>query len=281
MNQVHPAQSIETPDSFNQSPKPKFPPLILWLIAFILGLGGFIIGKSSKTQHIAPTTLPYSVQTTASPHSSNTWQSYSNEKLGFEFQYPGDLTLSTSETTSSLTNMYINQPETGYSDSQYTEKYISFGIGVYNNSNTDKETNFVTESICRARDEISMGAHGKPLDLASCQEDIEKLFVPSTRGGISGIEADTGAFEQAFNYFIFTKNNLTFVISSAGIEGSLPSETARKTLDQILSTFTFVNEEKIVCGGPVLKPCPNGYTCQLQTVNSGNVEETSGICVKN
>lgn len=56
-----------------------------------------------------------------------------------------------------------------------------------------------------------------------------------------------------------------------------------KTLDQILATFRFVeqNIEGQVCGGPVLTPCPSGYTCQLVTTRSGNLEETSGSCVKN
>ena len=55
-------------------------------------------------------------------------------------------------------------------------------------------------------------------------------------------------------------------------------------LNQILFTFKFLdqntNNENRVCGGPVLEPCPSGYTCKTTAIKSGNVEETSGVCTK-
>lgn len=66
-------------------------------------------------------------------------------------------------------------------------------------------------------------------------------------------------------------DNLTFSTDEKNFD------KAMEILDQILSTFKFIEPDKISCGGIAGKECPTGSVCKLD----GNYPDAGGVCVKN
>ncbi|MBP9719311.1 MAG: hypothetical protein KBD46_02485 [Candidatus Levybacteria bacterium] len=75
--------------------------------------------------------------------------------------------------------------------------------------------------------------------------------------------------------FLFAFLITGFVLSILAIVFSNP-QVQREMQTQIKNQSVI---EGKVCGGPVLTPCPTGYTCKTTTVKSGKIEETSGVCI--
>lgn len=92
---TQPTEPIIPPPVIPDLPKPKsklLPILLIILLIILMGVGGLFIYKSYFSK---PTTQPINNSTTqpvSTPDPTIDWQTYTNDKLGFSFKYPKELT---------------------------------------------------------------------------------------------------------------------------------------------------------------------------------------------
>lgn len=220
-------------------------PILLTVLvcAIVFGFGGYSIGRQSvieqqltnggqkNTSGVMPTASPTPALTTPTSTTVNAlgnMKAYTNNTLGFSFQYPSDLFV------------YQGNPQT---DSQYWSNKINGGAplelgqdGIWLNmsfSNPGKTMNDFYNKIInlKVNESISESAVTK----------LSDLNTNSIKGAVyfQGVPTNfTG--EPAYTYeAVWIKGSLVYRLSfSAFTQENLQNQ--KKTFDQILSTFKFV-----------------------------------------
>lgn len=83
-----------------QTPPPQTPGnskkfltfLLVFVVMVVIGVGGYVLGtRKTQTPAKSPEPTPIaSIQPTFTPDPTANWKTYTNQKLGFQFQYPAD-----------------------------------------------------------------------------------------------------------------------------------------------------------------------------------------------
>lgn len=245
----------------------------LW---FLAGLGiltlGILVGflgtnflkPSSNQSALAPTLSPKDSsrfsQLASSPTPSSdltaNWKTYINTKYLYSIKIPHEW-----------------EPERGNPGADYTDEQLQQLDRMYWRNNTSMVSiemlnactnldqcfkQFQTDTSMRADTNYRYNTRGYKTTQGIYQS-IPSIESKSTYG--ENLKAVKGIF------FIY-KNNFWHLESL-----SLPS---LKEADQILSTFQFIDQNKIACGGIAGTSCTDGYTCKLD----GSYPDAGGTCIQ-
>lgn len=286
------------------------------LVIFLIIGGSYLIVLQSQRQG-SPSPQPIISPTAPSqppPIDDETanWKTYKEEKYGIEFEYPPDVGEPIVRYDSE--NIYItftNVRDIGLAI--YNYPYTSFGIkasevvasSLSENSVSDElqsEYPFYSEFLIIDGQNIFVGAR-----LLGCEKGVGSeggcnfylIFLSLLdKNGEQPSILSSGS-SNLFNKYssVIGGEDIAGDILRNDMEDDEVRSKAREIIDFIMThneiskmiepllitTFKFTDQESAegrVCGGPVLEPCPTGYVCQTKTIDSGDVSETSGECVK-
>lgn len=271
---VSPQVSTVIPDS-----KPKNH-IFVWIVVgvIILGIGitgGLFLSKQLyPTPQITPTPSPISQPPTLDPTAN--WKTYTNVSDGYLLKYPND---------------WIVQTLTDVKDKFYSfdalgkEMILSKTILGKNGYQMIIFRNFsgpISEEpqICVYPDsQIDSGTYA-PLRFTS--DIVTEIRDGGYRRSILNEYPDQIRFEVCKPRKNPSADGIIF--EPAYITYLTPKKYDFQTLnemDQILSTFSFVEDPSkktggTFCGGFAGTVCPEGYKCQLE----GNYPDASGTCIK-
>jgi hypothetical protein len=161
------------------------------------------------------------------------WKVYSSEKYGFEFRYPQDLKIIATEDAIFLRRELIT-------DVNNYDSNFSMNLNIYEKVDNIKLFDFVKEEICNKKDiELTPPPWGEKF-YTSCIKLCEETKKEYLNGTIKGISCMYNPNEMEANVVAFEKDKNIYTISiSTGETGSSVSTEGLKTLDQIVSTFSF------------------------------------------
>lgn len=239
-------------------PEPKSK-IWLWIVGGVLLLGvgivfGVLLGKQlySIPQPI-PTPSP-SVTSVQEGDPTANWKTYTNNNLGFTLKYPSEW-LQPKETLLSTST------EVGFNDN------LTIRSGIFYNQDLGRNSTFV--------------------------EVVEKYLpidgTPAKSFTIAGRDAKQVVYktgESLFEIVILIPSSISkdeiVIISYKIFPGDTPLQN--KQIDQILSTFKFLNKnsdpEGKFCGGIAANlpqnQCPDGYGCRYDN----HYPDASGVCIK-
>jgi hypothetical protein len=227
MNPTH--QPVQTPPEVAiLQPKPNYLKTIIFsvLIIITLSLIAYLVFQNQKLQkqvlnpQISPTIqAPSQTSKTVSsisisPDETAGWKTYRGD--GFDFRYPNNFKISEKLTDQSFTKY----PKT---------KYLS--ISENNNSEDGAVLLIYALPFIKQADQIQITK-----DFANTSEE-NITITPTTIGGVKGLEYKLPAMYE-YSLSIVDKSNQTFLFSKSGGYENI------KKLDQILSTFKFVDNKQ-------------------------------------
>lgn len=166
---------------------------------------------------ITSTATPKATTTTSATDETANWKTYTNEKYGFSFKYPGDWTYKTNAGTETLLTIGLFPPSK-------TEGYEYFGDITINVENSNGLTleDFAKEKNYASATEIEWNstAESEPINIS----------------GVSGIKYPQIAGMMPSTISIVKSGNYVYEIQDIK-----PSHQQDGIYDQILSTFEFTN----------------------------------------
>ena len=187
------------------------------VVLVIVAVAAFIFGRNSAMTPSVSQVLPTTIPITATPTLDVTanWKTYSSLKYGFLVKYPSDF--STQSTTDQLggTTLLFFPPNT---------TNISITLGQLDKTPSQSFSDWVN-SYMKLRDKQTFSI---PTNLTV--DSRPTIYLESSINS-------NGALLKSYGYLI-QKND------SAVIDIGTNSETTRSTLDQILSTFKFLDQNQ-------------------------------------
>lgn len=224
--------------------------LLLFVITLLFGaVGGYYLGVN-KNQLVTPSqlTTPPSQQTNplATPDETANWKTYTNEKYGFEFKYPENY---------SYTDKFKIQEESSFS----TFYELNFKKDIYKNVAQNPAIHFVAINTTKdiqtylhdeLQQEISSwetfkkesGLYGNEIPNINKTENVIINTISFTK--VSRERSPSAPNNKEIQYF-FKKGDVLYILYTN--YGSYNPDTKEdgsseiKTLDQILSTFKFLD----------------------------------------
>jgi len=203
--------------------------------------GGFFLRQS--VQPSSPLTpIP-------APDPTANWKTYSDKQL--TFRYPGDWTIDPIQVFGSRSEVEFKYQKTS-----------AFSLAYIANYNNKTEKPFAT------LEEFIGTRNGYVKEILLTGHKAKYIDDPGDSGHVVPYEA----------VFIFSPDRSS-IFSLRYTKAYFEKSGADKVLDQILSTFNFIDEantEAKFCGGIANIPCPSGYFCKLD----GSYPDAGGKCVK-
>jgi hypothetical protein len=271
INTTPPTQQPVQVQSIKESPKfsPRILIGLLFLLTLILVFGTYLFLASNKQQ--ALTSNPYEEQENLPPETEITdWITYKNDEHGFEFKYPNDITLSAHLNNLTLKREFI-------SDTKFYNRNFWLNVIIEEHQSKESVESYFTSKYCE-----TIKGTAYTLSVESAIKDCKDHFLATK----AYIDIDERKSLRARNIYYSTERLITivgkhplylhFLLGEAGEEGSGISEEAIKTLDQILSTFKFINNNILASVKYEGGLCPPGIACTdlYEIDKGGNITKT-------
>jgi hypothetical protein len=171
--------------------------------------------------------------------SASNWQTYTNLQYGFSFQYPPDITLKETPFPSIiLSRPFTSDPET------YDQ---NFWLNIYVEQKVTKESidAYFINKFCNS---IKQSAYTPNLEVAinNCIKQYQESKQESKIDGRNSIEARNTQYITTSIITVIddSPNIILFNLGESGEEGAGISSEAIATLNLILSTFHFIDQDQ-------------------------------------
>lgn len=172
------------------------------------------------------------------------WKRYENSRFGFSFQYPEKSVVSelnlNPESLDHLMNLSIktNENSDNSIDPVKTrEEFLSVGIDLYVNKPSKSLSEYILENACFPQ--------YPDFDDTVCRKKTKQTIKPFSVNKISGETVDVVPYEVPTSIYVFGSQDKVFVITLWGYETGVPTESNKKELLQLLSTFKFLDQKQI------------------------------------
>lgn len=193
---------------------------------------------------------------TLTPDPTANWKTYSNTSYGLSLLFPKEWEPCITQGTAS----FLLAP--GKCNPPYAEYYLAITVL--------KDTQEVPVYMGPG-DANAYTSTGKQTITLGSNKFIKQKFIQTKPYEWNAKQYPVGPVVIFYDLVDSNKNRVIEFYKSPS------SKTDEATVEQILSTFKFVDPDKIFCGGIMGAECPSGSTCKLD----GNYPDASGVCVKN
>lgn len=245
------------------APRSKFPKWIIVLILIVMLLVGISAVVATYLMITQPTisSLPPQTQPViddvkslilSSPTPTNEWHVYKNEQLGFQFEYPNHIVITVydQKVDSRLLSIYFGNQNNPSNDERvefYEDNYFGGWLSVYSNTNSLTESEqFQQVHECGQPSSMKWLIDESNVSPDYCFQNFLKTITEYKNSPVEGIKGEFNLYEHPTSIIIFNHNDLTFMFEVGGGEaGQDASQNAQLLRDQIISTFSLLDELKV------------------------------------